>query len=99
MRDRFLLMSCVGVLLTVAHFIEVLVWAFFSALANVTPAGTDPVYFALVTYTTLGHGDVVPVPDWSLMGPIAGANDLLLFGWSAALIFEVVRITTPGLPE
>jgi hypothetical protein len=73
------------------------VWALFYALAKVAPVGTDPVYFALVYYTTLGYGDIVSVPEWSLLGPITAANGILLFGWSAAVIFEALRTTIPGL--
>jgi Ion channel len=48
-------------------------------------------YFAFVNYTTLGHGDVVPVGRWRLLGPMAAMNGALLFGWSTAVIFEVLR--------
>jgi hypothetical protein len=96
-RDRFLLMICIGTALIVAHFLEVLVWASFYNFANVAPTDIDPVYFALVHYTTLGYGAVAPPQEWALIGPITGANGLLLFGWSTAVIFEVVRTTIPGL--
>ena len=74
MRERFLLMIVVGTALMVAHVLEVLVWAFFYDLLGVSPPGTDAVYFALAQYTTLGHGEVVPPHDWTLLGPIAAAN-------------------------
>jgi hypothetical protein len=97
MRERFLLMIGVGTGLMVAHVIEVLVWALSYGLLNVAPAGADPVYFAFAQYTTLGYSEAVPTHDWTLLGPITGANGLLLFGWSTAVIFEVVRTTIPGL--
>jgi Ion channel len=65
--------------------------------AGGAPPGTDAVYFALAQYTTLGHGEAIPLHDWALLGPITAANGLLLFGWSTAVIFEVVRTTIPGL--
>jgi hypothetical protein len=97
MRARFLVLIGVGTALMVAHFIEVLIWAFFYDLLGVSAPGTDAVYFALVNYTTLGHGEAIPPHDWALLGPITAANGLLLFGWSTAVIFEVVRTTIPGL--
>jgi hypothetical protein len=42
-------------------------------------------------YTTLGYGDVLPTQDWHLLGPITAMNGVLLFGWSTAIIFEVLR--------
>ena len=53
--------------------------------------GPTVVYFAFVNYTTLGYGDVVPVARWRLLGPITAMNGVLLFGWSTAVIFEVLR--------
>jgi hypothetical protein len=77
--------------LMVAHFAEVLVWALAYAVLGVAPAGTDRIYFSFVNYTTLGYGDVVPVTRWRLIGPITAMNGVLLFGWSTAVIFEVLR--------
>ena len=53
-------------------------------------------YFAFVNYTTLGYGDVVPVERWRLIGPITAMNGMLVFGWSTAVIFEVLRRTMTG---
>ncbi len=50
-------------------------------------------YFAFVNYATLGYGDIVPVAEWRLLGPMAAMNGILLFGWSTAVIFEVLRRT------
>jgi hypothetical protein len=50
-----------------------------------------------VNYTTLGYADVVPVSDWNLQIPITGVNGVLLFGWSTAVVFEVIRATIQGL--
>ncbi len=77
--------------LMVAHFAEVLVWSMIYAAVNVAPKGRDLIYFAFVNYTTLGYGDVTPVQRWHLLGPMTAMNGVLLFGWSTAVIFEVLR--------
>jgi hypothetical protein len=79
--------------LMAAHFSEVMVWSLAYAIVGAAPAGADPVYFAFVNYTTLGYGDVIPVERWRLLGPITAMNGVLLFGWSTAVIFEVLRRT------
>jgi hypothetical protein len=48
-------------------------------------------YFAFVNYATLGYGDIVPVERWQLLGPMTAMNGVLLFGWSTAVMFEVLR--------
>ena len=63
------------------------------ASSDAAPAGADLVYFAFVNYTTLGYGDVTPVARWRLLGPMTAMNGVLLFGWSTAVIFEVLRRT------
>ena len=77
--------------LMVTHAGEIIVWALAYSLVDATPAGADRVYFAFVNYTTLGYGDVVPVRRWNLLGPMTAMNGVLLFGWSTAVIFEVLR--------
>jgi hypothetical protein len=73
------------------HLAEIGVWSLGYALLDVTPPGADRFYFAFVNYTTLGYGDVVPVTDWRLLGPMTAMNGILLIGWSTAVIFEVLR--------
>ncbi len=79
--------------LMIAHLAEVLVWSLIYVITSAAPAGTDLIYFAFVNYTTLGYGDVTPVVRWHLLGPMTAMNGVLLFGWSTAVIFEVLRMT------
>jgi hypothetical protein len=78
-------------ILMITHAIEVVVWALLYWVVDAAPPGANLVYFAFVNYTTLGYGDVLPVQDWRLLGPITAMNGVLLFGWSTAIIFEVLR--------
>jgi hypothetical protein len=79
--------------LMVTHMAEVLVWSVAYGMVNATPQGADRFYFAFVNYTTLGYGDITPVVRWRLLGPVTAMNGVLLFGWSTAVIFEVLRKT------
>ena len=79
--------------LMLAHLSEVLVWAAVYAMVGAMPADADLVYAAFVNYTTLGYGDVIPVQRWLLLGPMAAMDGILLFGWSTAVIFAVMRRT------
>ena len=80
-------------ILMVMHALEVIVWSLAYSIVDAAPADANLVYFAFVNYTTLGYGDVVPVERWRLLGPMTAMNGVLLFGWSTALIFEVLRKT------
>jgi hypothetical protein len=77
--------------LMATHVLEVIVWSLMYSIVDAAPADSNFVYFAFVNYTTLGYGDILPVERWRLLGPITAMNGVLLFGWSTAVIFEVLR--------
>jgi len=92
------MVAAVSVLMA-AHGSEVIIWSLAYRIIDIAPDGADLVDFAFVNYTTVGCGDVVPVEGWRLIGPITAMNGVLLFGWSTAVIFEVLRRTvTRGSP-
>jgi hypothetical protein len=86
-----LVIVAVGSLLVAGHFLEVVLWAHTYDFVGAAPAGTDLVYFAFGNYTTLGYGDVVPVPEWHMLGPMTALNGIMLIGLSTALIIEILR--------
>jgi Ion channel len=91
-------MIATSLVLMAAHTLEVFVWSVAYAIVNAAPDDTNLVYFAFVNYTTLGYGDVTPLAKWRLLGPMTAMNGVLMFGWSTALIFEVL-IKTIGQRE
>jgi hypothetical protein len=93
------IMTATVSVLMVAHIAEVAVWTFAYAIVGVAPPGTDLIYFAFVNYTTLGYGDVTPLRHWQLLGPMTAMNGVLLFGWSTAVIFAVLRAAMKSQAE
>ena len=90
-------MVATAAVLMLAHTLEVFVWALAYAIVGAAPAGSDLLYFAFVNYTTLGYGDITPVQEWRLKGPMTAMNGILMFGWSTAVLFEVLRRTIEHL--
>ena len=82
-------------MLMVAHLAEVAIWSIAYSLVGATPQDTDDLYFAFVNCTTLGYGDIIPVARWRLLGPLTAMNGVLLFGWSTAVIYHVLRASIP----
>jgi ion channel len=92
--------SLVRSTLTIAVFV---LWLFLATILQVWAWGTlylvvgalnsieTAVYFSTVTFTTLGFGDVTLDENWRLLSAFEGANGLLMFGWSTALIFAAVQ--------
>jgi hypothetical protein len=57
------------------------------AIESLEPA----VYFSLVSFTTLGFGDITLDDNWRLLSALCAANGLLLFGFSTAFLVELMR--------
>ena len=95
-RPRLHLMAVMAItvlMLMLAHTAEIFVWSLAYAAVGAAPAGSDLLDFAFVNYTTLGYGDVTPLTKWRLIGPMTAMNGILMFGWSTAVLFEVLRKT------
>ena len=75
----------------VATLLEASAWAaaylMLGAISGVEPA----LYFSVVTFTTVGYGDVVLTPEWRLLGSFEAVNGIIMFGWSTALVIAVVQ--------
>lgn len=90
-RWRSLLFSLVVLSVFAAHVAEIWVWAIFFHFIEEIPSFEAALYFSTSSFTTVGYGDLVLTEEWRLMGSLESANGMMLFGWSTAFIFEVVR--------
>ena len=76
--------------LIVMHLAEISVWGLFYFWQGCLPDAESAFYFAGVTYTTVGYGDLVLPKPWRLLSPIEGLTGILMCGLSAGLFFAVV---------
>jgi hypothetical protein len=84
--------------LILLHLLEVIVWGLFYFWQDCLPDAESAFYFAGVTYTTIGYGDLVLPKSWRLIAPVEGLTGILMCGLSASLFFAVVnRIYTSRL--
>jgi Ion channel len=67
------------------------VWAAAFYALGVFGSLEESVYFAMVTFTTLGFGDLLLPVEWRLLAGMAAANGLLNFGLLTALLVEALR--------
>jgi len=73
--------------------VSVFVWAFALFWLDIFITLEASVYFALVAFTTLGFGDILLPQEWRLLGGMAAANGLLMFGLLTAILVEILRDT------
>lgn len=74
-------------------------WAMTFWLLGLFTTLEEAVYFALVSYTTLGFGDVLLEREWRLLSGMAAANGLLNFGLLTAVMVEALRQIRLGQAE
>lgn len=73
---------------------EVLLWALFyryNPKITTLPDLETALYFSMVTFTSVGYGDVVLTGPWRVLASIQAANGVIIFGWTTALIFYHIQ--------
>ncbi|HYA43157.1 MAG TPA: potassium channel family protein [Syntrophobacteraceae bacterium] len=87
--DNTLLFIKIFAVILALHLAEICVWAGFYTLWGILKDFESAVYFSIVTYSTIGYGDVTLPVGWRLLGAIEGVTGILTFGWSTGVIFAV----------
>lgn len=91
---RGTLVSGMIVWMFLAIAIEAWLWALvylYNPLVTTLPDLETAFYFSMVTFTTLGYGDVVLTGKWRILASIQAANGVIIFGWTTALIFYFIQ--------
>jgi hypothetical protein len=71
--------------------IAVWIWAGTFLALGIFVTVEAAVYFSIVSYTTLGFGDILLPHDWRLLAGMAAINGLLMIGLQTAILLEVLR--------
>ena len=83
-----------AIVLLMLHALEAFLWALLY-LALPAQAGLkslhEAFYFSLVTFTTLGYGDLTLHSNWQLLAGIEGMVGIVVFGLTTALLFAVIQ--------
>ncbi len=92
------------------HMVEISAYAIVYMLIDHTGFGEfkgqpvegfrDYLYFSIVSYTTLGIGDIYPEGGLRLLSGLEALNGLLLIAWSASFTyFDMERLRRAGLSD
>ncbi len=83
--------SRVVILMFCVSLVEVLLWAATYLALNAIEGFEKAVYFSMVTFTTLGYGEIVLDERWRLLASFEAANGIIMFGWTAAIVIASVQ--------
>src|SRR6516164_4588649 len=73
-----------------AHLVAIATWAMVFSLCGEFSQLAEAVYHSGLNYTTLGDSAVIS-PSWRLLAPLEGANGMLMFGVSTAMLFAIIQ--------
>ena len=66
------------------------VWAIAFYGLGIFKTIEESLYFSIVSFTTLGFGDVIPPEEWRLLSGFIAMDGFILFGLCAAYLFDVL---------
>ena len=73
--------------------VNVWIWATTFYLVGAFSQFEPALYFSLVSFSTVGFGDITLSHEWRLLSGLTAAAGFLSFGWSTAYMVELVRRT------
>jgi len=90
-RRRVYTISGIIIFMFCVSLFEVLFWAIPYLALGALNDFEEAVYFSMVTYTTLGYGDVLLDVRWRLLSSFEAANGIIMFGWTTAIVMAVIK--------
>ena len=76
--------------LLLVHVAQIAIWAVCIRALGIFDDLHVALYFTVVTYTTLGYGDVIAGPAWSLEAGSLAIIGWLMFGWSTGVLVWIL---------
>ena len=89
--QRVIYVDVIVIVIMTATILEGILWAISYHWIDAFQTFEQSLYFSLVTYTTLGYGDLVLQDDHRLMGAIEAANGVIMLGWSTAIVVFAIQ--------
>jgi hypothetical protein len=85
-----LTITAIAVLMS-GHMLQVLIWGIRYYIWGETGGFVDSVYFSLASFTTVGASELELSKAHRMVGAIESAVGMLMFGWSTALLVDVIQ--------
>ena len=89
-----------AIFLLALNFIEAIIWGFaYYILPGITEFESleKAIYFSLVTFTTLGYGEITISSTNRILAGLEAMNGVLLLGWTTAMMFSVLQFTVKNM--
>lgn len=71
--------------------VEALLWALTYMGLGALSSFESALYFSIVTFATLGYGDIVLGAQWRLLSSFEAVNGIIMFGWTTAIVIYAIQ--------
>ena len=88
---QIMAVTLVASALVFAMLIITLLWALLLLVIGVFETFEPALYFSMISFTTLGFGDIILPTQWRLLSGFIAMDGFFLFGLNTAFVFEVLR--------
>jgi voltage-gated potassium channel Kch len=96
--QRTVLIAGLVVFMFLVSLFEAVLWAYTYLWVGAIEQLETALYFSMVTFTTLGYGDITLSSEWRLLTSFEAANGIIMFGWTTALVAAVIQRLAPERP-
>ena len=79
----------------VVMLVEACCWAAVYLAMGAVQGVETALYFSMVTFTTVGYGDVVLDERWRLLASFEAVNGVIMFGWTTAIVLHALLQVLP----
>ena len=88
---RSVWLAVIVIIMFFATILESGIWAFCYLYLGALQSFEEALYFSIVTFSTLGFGDVILEQEWRFLSALEAANGIIMFGWSTAIVIAAVQ--------
>ena len=88
---RSVWLAVIVIIMFFATLLESGIWTFCYLQLGALQSFEEALYFSIVTFSTLGFGDLILEQEWRFLSALEAANGIIMFGWSTAIVIAAVQ--------
>lgn len=89
--NKLIWLVVIVLLLLIVTMLDSVLWMSCYMQIGAFSLHEEALYFSIVTFSTLGYGDVILNEEWRLLASVQALNGVIILGWTTALLLATVQ--------